>query len=95
MKIRTTWHIQEKLAKKHKIDVAEVEEALNNDDDIYIQKGKFGSSFIYSRTEAGRYLFTIAMVNWQIREAFIVTSRDMTKREKTFYHRKKSPWKKR
>ena len=95
MKVWTNWRIKEKLIKKHKVEIEEVEEALNNDEDIYVQKGKFNSSLIYSLTEAGRYLFTVAIVDWRAKDAFIVTSRDMTNREKVFYRRKKRIWKKR
>ncbi|MEW6203322.1 MAG: BrnT family toxin [bacterium] len=94
MRIRTTWRIKEKLIKKHGIEIEEVKEALNNDESIYVQKGKFNSSLIYSRTEAGRYLFTVAIIDWRAKDAFIITSRDMTNREKVFYRRKKGILKK-
>jgi hypothetical protein len=48
--------------------------------------GRGGTTLIYGRTDAGRYLFVVAIAEGE--EAFIVTARDMTSAEKKTFRRK-------
>lgn len=52
----------------------------------WMSPGKNESTLIYGRTRAGRYLFVVAVDDEG--EAFIVTARDMTEREKRTFKRK-------
>lgn len=48
--------------------------------------GSDGTTLVYGRTHAGRYLFVVAVAENE--EAFIVTARDMTGAEKSTFRRK-------
>jgi hypothetical protein len=48
--------------------------------------GRDGTTLIYGRTYAGRYVFVVAIAEGE--EAFIVTARDMTDAEKRTFRRK-------
>jgi uncharacterized protein len=48
--------------------------------------GRDGTTLVYGRTYAGRYLLVVALAEGQ--EAFIVTARDMTEGEKNAFRRK-------
>ena len=53
---------------------------------LLVRSGRDGTTLIYGRTYAGRYLFVVAIAEGE--EAFIVTARDMTNAEKKTFHRK-------
>jgi hypothetical protein len=63
----------------------EVREAVL-EDPYWSVPGREGTTLIYGRTYAGRYLFVVAIAEGE--EAFIVTARDMTNAEKKTFHRK-------
>ncbi len=80
--------IVEKLAWKHQVVPAEVEEILSGNCRIFRkEKGRVEGEDLYNalgRTTGGRYLsvFFIKKLN---NKALIVTARDMTKRERRRY----------
>jgi len=83
--------IVEKLAWKHQIVPAEVEEVLSGDCRIFKkEKGKVEGEDLYNalgQTTNGRYLsvFFIKKLN---NKALIVTARDMTKSERRRYEKR-------
>lgn len=83
--------IVEKLAWKHQVVPAEVEEVLNGNCRIFKkEKGKVEGEDLYNalgKTATGRYLsiFFIKKLN---NKALIVTARDMTKTERKRYGKK-------
>jgi hypothetical protein len=84
--LEVTPDIEEKLWVKHRITVAEVEEALLNP---HIEKRKPGDHkrrYVYGRTDGGRYLFTV-VEQLSPRRFFLLTAMDMDKGE----HRKYGP----
>jgi hypothetical protein len=48
--------------------------------------GRAGTTLVYGRTYAGRYLLVVVIPEGQ--EAFVVTARDMTEAEKKTFRRK-------
>ena len=72
----------------HSVSPEEVEEVLFNDMDLpIIMRGKEGRYLSYGKTNGGRFLFLVwAFKN---RKTKIITARNMTKKEKQFYRRKK------
>lgn len=92
--IRWVTKVVDKLYVKHQIRVHEVEEVFDNESHRikirFVEEGDREGEDVYlalGRSEAGRYLavFFIYKLN---QEALIVTSRNMTKGEKTQYGRK-------
>lgn len=82
--LEVTPEIEEKLWVKHRISVDEVEEALFN---FHIEKRKPGDQkrrYIYGRTDAGRYLFTVVEQRAP-RRFFLLTAMDMDKGERRKY----------
>ncbi len=69
---------------RHNVTVDEVEQAVFNPR-ICIRKGR-GTDiyYLFSRTEAGRYLFIVLL---EIRKypARVITTRDMSRKEKKWY----------
>lgn len=83
----------EKLAVKHSVSPEEVEEALENEEEPakirFIEQGEREGEHVYmalGRTEAGRYL-TVLFILKQMREALIVSARDMSDKERRQYGR--------
>lgn len=72
----------------HSVSPEEVEEVLFNDMDLpIIMRGKEGRYLSYGKTNGGRFLFVVwAFKN---RKTKIITARNMTKKEKQFYRRRK------
>jgi hypothetical protein len=69
----------------HDVTLDEVREAIL-ERPYWSVPGRDGTTLIYGRTYAGRYLFVVAIAEDE--EAFIVTARDMTNPEKKTFRRK-------
>ena len=69
----------------HNVTLDEVREAIL-ERPYWTTRGKNDTTLIYGRTHQGRYLFVVAVEDRG--KAFIVTARDMTKKEKETYARK-------
>jgi len=66
----------------------EVEEALFNDvSSPFIMRGKQGRYLAYGKTNGGRFLLVVWAAKY--RKTKIITARDMSKKEKQFYRRRK------
>jgi uncharacterized DUF497 family protein len=72
----------------HPVLPEEVEEVLFNDYDVpIILRGKDNKYLTYGETGSGRMLFVVWVSRH--RKTRIVTARDMTKKEKQFYRKRK------
>ncbi len=72
----------------HSVSPEEVEEALFNDmNSPLIMRGKQGKYLAYGKTEGGRFLLVVWVARH--RKTKIITARDMTKKEKQFYKRRR------
>jgi uncharacterized DUF497 family protein len=72
----------------HSVLPEEVEEVLFNDYDVpIILRGRDNKYLAYGETESGRLLFVVWVSRH--RKTHIVTARDMTKKEKQFYRKRK------
>jgi uncharacterized DUF497 family protein len=84
--------VVDKLWWKHNVAVEEVEEVLVNHSRIEkIEKGRYKGEDVYSalgQTSSGRYL-TVIFIYKRDRRALIVTTREMTQRERKRYGRKR------
>lgn len=82
----------EKLTTKHGVEKTEVEEVLTNRPHFrFVSKGNRPGEDRYSamgQTDVGRYLI-IFFIQKSNRRALIISARDMTKRERRNYGRKK------
>ena len=73
---------------KHLVSPEEVEEILfNNLGPPLIMRGKEGRYLAYGKTHGGRLLLVVWV--FRHRKTKIITTRDMTQREKRFYRRSK------
>ena len=73
---------------KHAVSPEEVEEALFNDPaSPLIMRGKEGTYLAYGKTNGGRFLLVVWAAKH--RKTKIITARDMSKKEKQFYKRRK------
>ncbi|WP_034269603.1 hypothetical protein [Haloechinothrix halophila] len=70
---------------RHDVTMEEVRDAILYRP-YWMASGKNDSTLIYGRTRAGRHLLVVAVDDDG--EAFIVTARDMTDREKRTFKRK-------
>ncbi len=72
----------------HGVAPEEVEQVLFNDYDIpVIMRGKENKYLTYGETDIGRFLFVVGVSRY--RKARIVTPRDITRKEKQFYRKRK------
>lgn len=82
-----------KIQKKHNVTVEEVEEALLSGALFCrARRGRVGGKDIYiayGRTQAGRYLF-IVLIYKSPMKGLIISARDMTIKERSYYNAKKS-----
>jgi len=82
-----------KIRKKHSVTNEEVEEALHSDALFRrAKKGKVNGEDVYvayGRTVAGRYHF-IVFVYKTYNTGLIISARDMTDKERKYYHAKKT-----
>ena len=69
----------------HGVTLDEVREAIL-DRPYWAVPGRDGTTLVYGRTYAGRYLLVVALAEGD--EAFIITARDMTEAEKKTFRRK-------
>lgn len=69
----------------HNVTMKEVREAIL-ERPYWLVPGKKDTIWIYGRTDAGRYLFVVAVEDDG--EAFVVTAREMTPNEKKTFQRK-------
>ncbi len=72
----------------HSVSPEEVEQALFNDlDTPFIMRGKEGRYLAYGKTNGGRLLLVVWAARY--RKTKIITARDMSKKEKQFYKKRK------
>jgi uncharacterized DUF497 family protein len=83
--------IVEKLVVKHQVDIREVEETFANYPKIrFMEKGKRTGEDVYialGQSDAGRYL-AILFIYKRNHKAFILSARDMARKERKIYGRK-------
>jgi len=73
---------------RHAVSPEEVEEVLFNEDDKpFILKGKQGKYLAYGETQSGRYLLVVWAIHYK--KTYVITARNLTKKEKQFYRRAK------
>jgi uncharacterized DUF497 family protein len=91
--------VEEKLARKHDIEIWEVEEVIYYDPNAFSLK-HVDSYFIYGQTSSGRYLFVLVRIlkSEEIRNlgfasgtnvVKIITARDMNQRQRHSYTTRK------
>lgn len=72
----------------HLVSPEEVEEVLFNDmSSPLIMRGKEGKYLAYGKTDGGRFLLVVWAAKY--RKTKIITARDMSKKEKQFYKRRR------
>jgi uncharacterized DUF497 family protein len=72
----------------HSVSPEEVEEVLFNDvSSPFIMRGKQDRYLAYGKTNGGRFLLVVWAAKY--RKTKIITARDMSKKEKQFYRRRK------
>ena len=72
----------------HSVSPEEVEEVLFNDEtEPLIMRGKEGKYLAYGKTNGGRFLLVVWAAKY--RKTKIITARDMGRKEKPFYKRRK------
>jgi len=84
--------VVEKLASKHHVDTAEVEEAVLNDRPKFrfVEKGMRTGEDVYmalGQTNAGRYL-AVLFIYKRTKEALPLSARDMAPKERKRYGKK-------
>lgn len=91
-RIRWLEKIEEKLITKHHVFVFEVEDVLFGQPYIrFVEKGHYPNENLYAaygQTEEGRYLIVFFILK-RDQEALILSARDMDKRERKSYERRK------
>ncbi|MCB9077333.1 MAG: BrnT family toxin [Anaerolineaceae bacterium] len=91
---RVIWlpDIEDKLLQKHGVLAEEVEEVLFDTPRIYfVEKGSRADEDLYAatgQTEAGRYLIVFFILKPK-NEALIISARDMDRKERKRYGRRK------
>ena len=72
----------------HSVSPEEVEEVLFNDvNSPFILRGKQGKYLAYGKTNGGRFLLVVWAAKY--RKTKIITARDMSKKEKQIYTRRR------
>ena len=73
---------------RHAVSPEEVEQVLFNDEDVpIIMRGRENKHLTYGETDIGRFLFIVWVSKY--RKTRIITARDMTRKEKQFYRKRK------
>lgn len=73
---------------RHAVSPEEVEQVLFNDIDVpIIMRSRENKYLTYGETDSGRFLFIVWLSKY--RKTRIVTARDMTKKEKQFYRKRR------
>ena len=91
---RVIWlpEIEDKLLHKHSVLVREVEEVLFGNPHVrFVEKGHREDEDLYAaygQTEEGRYLMVFFILK-QARLALIISARDMDRKERRLYGRRK------
>ncbi|MBI2816100.1 MAG: BrnT family toxin [Acidobacteria bacterium] len=83
--------IVDKLAFKHHVQPAEVEEVIRNNPKFrFVQKGRRKGEDVYmalGQTDAGRYL-AVLFIRKRAKEILILSARDMASKERRLYAKK-------
>lgn len=91
-KIIVPWSIEEKLNRKHAVDVEDVREILLNPVRIrFAEKGHVSGENVYAalgQTLAGRYLIVFFVYKPIVQTAIVISGRDMSRKERKQYGRK-------
>lgn len=84
--------IEEKLARKHQVNLREARQALLNNPRIrFAEKGYTDGEDVYAafgQTFGGRYLSVFFVFKTKDNTAIIISARDMSKKERKSYARK-------
>lgn len=84
--------IEEKLARKHRVNLREARQALLNNPRIrFAEKGYTEGEDVYAafgQTFGGRYLSVFFVFKLKDNTAVIISARDMSKKERKSYARK-------
>jgi len=84
-------NVVDKLAFKHHVETYEVEEVLlGKPKFLFVEKGEREGENVYmalGQTDSGRYLFVL-FIHKKIKEALILSARDMAEKEKREYVKK-------
>ena len=84
-------YVVEKLARKHRVETVEVEEALNSNPKVrFAKSGNRAGEDVYlalGQTDAGRYL-AVLFIYKRTKEALILSARDMAAKERRLYGKK-------
>lgn len=75
-----------KLETRHGVSLDEVEAVLFSPT-AHIRRAKRGLYLVYGQTDAGRYLLVV--IGLRRRQARVVTAREMTRKERSFYARQR------
>ncbi len=70
----------------HEVEPGEVEEVAF-DDDPWIKRGRGGVRYMFGQTLAGRYLFTVYVLDRKS-AAEVVSAREMTQQERRYYQKR-------
>jgi uncharacterized DUF497 family protein len=75
-----------KIETKHRVSLEEVE-AVTFSPTAHIRRAKRGLYLVYGQTHVGRYLLVV--IGLRYRQARVVTAREMTRKERSFYVRQR------
>lgn len=78
-----TEQVVRKIFFKHHVAIEEVQEAFE-DPRAVITRGRYETRLVYGKTESGRHLLIVTRPEG-IAVSWLVTARDMTRREKARY----------
>lgn len=77
---KLVWNVWNKEhIKKHKVKIAEVEQAFKNK--IYVKRSYLSRVAIFGKTDAGRFL-TIVLSFEKQKDGYVVSARDTSKKER-------------
>ncbi len=83
--------VVDKLARKHRVRTAEVEQAFSNRPKFYfVQRGERKGEDVYlalGQSAAGRYL-AVLFIYKRTKEALVLSARDMARKERKLYEKK-------
>jgi uncharacterized DUF497 family protein len=77
--------IIDKIIRKHGVDPDEVEECFYNENHK-LRRAQDELYYLYGQSDSGRYLFVVYA--WKQRLIRIISARDMTAKERSYYKRK-------
>lgn len=72
---------------RHGVAPIEVEE-LAFEDKVFVRTGRDQLHYLLGTTRSGRYLFVVASLTRRPGEALVVTARDMSKTEQSYYRKR-------